>query len=43
MSQKTACTIDSAIVKLGGANYNYSMDAQAAKEHHSKLYFHIEF
>lgn len=43
MSQKTACAIDGAIGKLGGAQGNSSMDAQAAKEHHSKLLFHIEF
>ena len=43
MSQKTACAIDGAIGKLGGANGSSSMDAQAAKEHHSKLHFHIEF
>lgn len=43
MSQKTACAIDGAIGKMGGAKGNTSMDAQAAKEHHSKLLFHIEF
>ena len=43
MSQKTACAIDGAIGKLGGAKGSSSMDAQAAKEHHSKLLFHIEF
>ena len=43
MSQKTACAIDGAIGKLGGGNGSSSMDAQAAKEHHSKLHFHIEF
>jgi hypothetical protein len=43
MSQKTACAIDSAIGKLGGAKGSASMDAQAAKEHHSKLHFYVEF
>ena len=43
MSQKTACAIDAAIGKLGGANGSSSMDSQAAKEHHSKLHFYIEF
>jgi hypothetical protein len=43
MSQKTACAIDGAIGKIGGAKGHASMDAQAAKEHHSKLMFHIEF
>lgn len=43
MSQKTACAIDGAIGKLGGAKGSSSMDSQAAKEHHSKLHFHIEF
>ena len=43
MSQKTACAIDGAIGKMGCAKGNTSMDAQAAKEHHSKLLFHIEF
>ena len=43
MSQKTAYTIDGAISKLGGIKGTASMDAQAAKEHHSKLLFCIEF
>lgn len=43
MSQKTACAIDGAIGKMGGAKGNASMDSQAAKEHHSKLLFHVEF
>ena len=43
MSQKTACAIDGAIGKLGGAKGSASMDAQAAKEHNSSLLFHIEF
>ena len=43
MSQKTACAIDGAIGKMGGAKGSTSMDAQAAKEHHSKLLFYIEF
>lgn len=43
MSQKTACAIDGAIGKMGGAKGGSSMDAQAAKEHQSKLLFHIEF
>ncbi len=43
MSRKTAYTIDGAIGKMGGASGSSSMDAQAAKEHSSKLYFHIEF
>ena len=43
MSQSTACAIDGAIGKLGGAKSHISMDSQASKEHHSKLLFHIEF
>lgn len=43
MSQKTACAIDGAIGKIGGAKGSISMDAQAEKEHHSKLLFHVEF
>ena len=43
MSQKTAYTIDGAIGKLAKANGNFSMHAEAAKEHHSTLLFHIEF
>lgn len=43
MSQKTACTIDSTIGKIGGATGQISMNTQAAKEHHSKLLFNIEF
>ena len=43
MSRKTAYTIDGAIGKMGGASGSSSMDAQAAKEHSSKLFFHIEF
>lgn len=43
MSRKTAYAIDGAIGKLGGAKNNYSMDYEAAKEHHSKLHLHIEF
>ena len=43
MSQKAACAIDGAIGKLGGIKGSSSMDAQAAKEHQSKLHFHIEF
>lgn len=43
MSQKTACAIDGAIGKMGGASGSTSMDAQAANEHNSKLLFHVEF
>lgn len=43
MSQKTACAIDSAIGKIGGIKGQLSLDAQAAKEHSSKLMFEIEF
>lgn len=43
MSQKTACAIDGAIGKMGGAKGGVTMDAQAEKEHHSKLLFRIEF
>lgn len=43
MSQKTACAIDGTIGKMGGMKASKSMDAQAAREHHSKLVFHIEF
>lgn len=43
MSRKTACTIDGAIGKIANAKGSSSMDAQAAKEHHSTLLFHIEF
>ena len=43
MSQKTAYAIDGAIGKMGGASGNISMDAQAAKEHQSKLLFYVEF
>lgn len=43
MSQKTACAIDSALGKMGGVKGRSSMDAQASKEHHSKMLFHIEF
>ena len=42
MSQKTACAIDNAVgaMKLNG---NSTMEAQAIRENHSKLYFSIEF
>lgn len=43
MSQKTAYAIDGAIGKMGGASGNISLDAQAAKEHQSKLLFYVEF
>lgn len=43
MSQKTACMIDGAMGKIGGAKGNVSMEAQAAKENGSKLLFHVEF
>jgi hypothetical protein len=43
MSQKAAYAIDGAIGKLGGVKASSSMEAQAAKEHNSKLFFHIEF
>lgn len=43
MSKKTACAIDGAIGKMGGANGSSSMDSQAAKEHRSRLLFHLEF
>ena len=42
MSQKTACAIDNAVgaMKLNGSS---TMEAQAVRENHSKLYFSIEF
>ncbi len=40
MSRKTAYNIDCA---LGNVKGDISMDSQAAKEHHSKLMFQIEF
>lgn len=43
MSQKTAYTIDCALDKLGGSSSQLSMDSQAKKEHHSKLFYIIEF
>jgi len=43
MSQKTAYAIDTAIGKMGEAKGGLSMNSQAAKEHHSKLLFWIEF
>ena len=43
MSQKAAYTIDGAIGKMGGAAGSTSMEAQAMKEHNSKLLFYIEF
>lgn len=43
MSKKTACAIDGAMGKVGTVNGSSSMNAQAAKEHHTKLLFHIEF
>lgn len=43
MSQKTACSIDAAIGKVGGVKGHSSMNSEAAKENHSKLLFHIEF
>ena len=43
MSQKTACSIDAAIGKVGGAKGHTSMNSEAAKEHHSKLLFQVEF
>ena len=43
MSQKTACSIDAAIGKIAGVKGNISMDSQAAKEHHSKMLFIVEF
>ncbi len=43
MSQKTAYSIDNAINQIGSVGGQASMDSQAAKEHHSKLVFHIEF
>ena len=42
MSQKAAYAIDSAIGKMG-ASGDISMDAQAAREHQSKLLFYVEF
>lgn len=43
MSQKTAYAIDAAVGKIGGMKGQISMDTQAAKEHHSKFRFTIEF
>ena len=43
MSQKAAYVIDGAIGKMGGASGSTSMEAQAAKEHNSKLLFFVEF
>lgn len=43
MSQKAAYAIDGAIGKMGGAAGSTSMEAQAAKEHSSKLLFYVEF
>lgn len=44
MSLKTAYSIDAAIGKSdNGAKGHASMNSEAAKEHHSKLLFHIEF
>ena len=43
MSQKAACAIDGAIVKLGGVKGGISMDSHATKEHQSKLMYYIEF
>lgn len=43
MSQKVAVAIDSTVNKIAGGSAAFSMNDQAAKEHHSKLLFHIEF
>ena len=43
MSQKTACAIDGAISKFGKVKGSLSMDSQAAKEHQSKLHYHVVF
>lgn len=43
MSQKAAYAIDGTIGKIAGVKGDASMDAQAAKEHRSKLLYHIEF
>lgn len=43
MSQKTAYAIDGAINRMVKAKVNSSMNTQAAKEHHSKLLFSVEF
>lgn len=43
MSQKAACAIDGTIGKMGGSKGSASMESQAAREHHSKLLFNIEF
>lgn len=43
MSQKTAYALDCAIGKVAGMKGHVSLNAQAAKEHHSKLLFSIEF
>ena len=43
MSQKTACTIDGAMGKIGGAKGNVSMEAQAVKENSGKLLFRVMF
>lgn len=43
MSQKTACAIDGALGKMGSVKGHVSMDAQASRENHTTLLFHIEF
>ena len=43
MSQNTAYAIDGAVGKIGKTGGNFSLNAQAAKEHQSKLVFHLEF
>ena len=43
MSQNAAYAIDNVLGTIGKSSYSISMNSQAAKEHHSKLLFHIEF
>lgn len=43
MSQKTACAIDGALGKIGGAKGHATLNAQAMKESHSKLLYIVEF
>jgi hypothetical protein len=42
MSQKTACSIDASLKKIGNKS-NVTMEKQAVKENTSKLIFEIEF
>lgn len=43
MSQKTAYSIDVAVNKMYGAKGGMSLDAQAAREHRTKLIYSVEF